>query len=362
MLELVKRHPSADALPAGFPFVEGAKDKGLKYSEALFCMHPRQLRIDATGPINPVGVWLPSLHTLNRRISGQKNEPCFFERHHAMDENGIRLRLNSHQIRHLLDTFSHESSGDHFLSKEAINALAGRAKNWQGETYNHVPAGEFAERARRATQQADGRNAVFDLPAEANPSTQEIQTKHWSVRLRPRSCADVDMHYRSATIATLWGGCEHDWLLKPCPYSRDCLNCTSHVCIKGLGKDDQERLERLKKLLDKIIVQQGLAIAAFERGDPGTRFWLEYQTAYRERVKELIGLLESPDVAEGAQIRLKGTANTHLHRVLQQKVRESVEQGMIEADAVAYLLSAYQENRALPLEAATPMLELRHGT
>ena len=170
------------------------------------------------------------------------------------------------------------------------------------------------------------------------------------------------MHYRSATIATIWGGCEHDWLLKPCPYSRDCLNCTSHVCIKGIGNDDQERLERLKKLLEKIIVQQGMSREAHERGDPGTKFWLDYQTAYRERVEELIDLLESPATPDGAQIRLNGTANTHLHRVLQQKVLESVERQMLETDAVEYLLAAYRENRALPLDTTTALLENHYGT
>ena len=347
-----------DRLPEGFPYVKGAKDKRLKYSEALFCMHPFQL---AKNPTNPLGLWMPSLETLAYYIRGNEHTSGFFVRHRVADDNGEPIHLKSHQIRHLIDTFSHESTGEHFQSREAINALAGRAAEWQGDTYNHVPAGEYAERARRATQQADGRNAVFDLPVVAGQSTEEIQTKHWSVRLRPLSCAGVDMHYRSATIATIWGGCEHDWLLKPCPYSRDCLNCTSHVCIKGIGKDDQERLERLKKLLDKIIVQQGMSREAHERGDPGTKFWLDYQTAYRERVEELIGLLENPATPDGAQIRLKGTANTHLHRVLQQKVLESVEQKLLETDAVEYLLAAYRENRALPLETTTAVLEHRHG-
>ncbi|MCM2309713.1 MAG: hypothetical protein NDI91_19845 [Sulfuritalea sp.] len=351
-----------DRLPKGFPYVKGAKDKRLKYSEALFCMHPFQLKHGENSTTDPVGVWRPDLNTLSHHLMGRKESPSFFERYRAMDENGNPVRLASHQIRHLIDTFGHESTGEHFLSKEAINALAGRAKDWQGNTYNHVLAGEYAERARRATQQADGRNPVFDLPVPARPATDDIALKHWSVRLRPRSCAEVDMHYRSATIATLWGGCEHDWLIKPCPYSRDCLNCTSHVCIKGLGKDDQERLERLKKFLDKIVIQQGLAQAAFERGDPGTSFWVDYQTVYRERVEGLIILLESSEYPQGTEFRLKGTSNTHLHRVLQRKVLESVEQKMIEADAVAYLLSAYRENRALPLEAAPDLLEHRHGT
>ena len=346
-------------LPPGFPYVKGAKNKHLKYSEALFCMHPFQLKTGAKSTTNPLSVWMPSLDTLTHLLRGRQNSPSFFERHRAEDEDGNPLRLKSHQIRHLLDTISHEGTGDDFLDVAFINAFAGRAKAWQGRTYDHSRAEDKAEIDRSATQQADGRSALFDLPG---PLTTETQTKHWSVRLKPRSTADIEMHYRSATVATVWGGCEHDWLLKPCPYNRDCLNCKSHVCIKGFGQDDQERLQRLKMLLDKIVVQQGLAQAALDRGEPGTNFWLEYQTLYRERVEELIRLLEDPNTADGAEIRLtNATANTHLHRVLQQKVLLAVESQLDERDAVNYLLAAYQENRALPLETTIPLLEHHHG-
>lgn len=349
-----------DRLPDGFPYVKGAKNKRLKYSEALFCMHPYQLATGEQRTTNPVGVWLPSLNTLSSYLHGTGRIISFFERHRAEDEDGNPLRLRSHSIRHLLDTIQHEGSGDSYLGRTFINAMAGREKAWQGNTYDHSSAEKKAEIVRAVTQQADGRSALFDLPAPAGAST-EIRTRHWSVRLKPRSTADLEIHERSATIATIWGGCEHDWLLKPCPYNRDCLNCASHVCIKGLGKDDQERLQRLKKLLDKIVRQQQLAKDALDRSYPGAKDWFDYQSLYRERVEELIHLLESPEYAEGAEIRLTGNTNTHLHRVLQQKVLHAVENQMGERDAVDYLVAAYRENRPLPLDSNFPLLENRDG-
>lgn len=347
-------------LPAGFPYVKRAKNKQLKYSKALFCMHPFQLKNGANSATNPVGLWMPRLDTLAHMLMGSEKSLSFFERHRVEDEEGNPLRLKSHQIRHLLDTISHEGTGDDFLDIAFINAFAGRAKAWQGRTYDHSGVADKAEIVRSATQQTDGRNTLFDLTA---PPATEIETKHWSVRLKPRSSADIEMHYRSATIPTIWGGCEHDWLLKPCPYNRDCLNCKNHLCIKGAGQDDQERLQRLKKLLDKIIVQQELAQTAQDRGEPGTKFWLEYQTLYRERIEELIDLLQDKNTADGAEIRLtNATANTHLHRVLQQKVLLAVENQLVEQDAVNYLLTAYQENRALPLKTTNPLPKLHNGT
>ncbi|MDO8943848.1 MAG: hypothetical protein Q7U75_11740, partial [Desulfobacterales bacterium] len=350
-----------DQLPDGFPYVKGAKNTRLKYGEALFCMHHYQLATGGKRTTNPVSVWLPSLDVLTIYLQGTKTFTSFFERHRAEeDEDGNPLRLRSHAIRHLLDTIQHEGSGESYLGRPFINAMAGREKSWQGNTYDHSSAEKKAEIVRAVTQQADGRSALFDLPAPARTST-EIQTKHWSVRLKPRSTADLEIHERSATIATIWGGCEHDWLLKPCPYNRDCLNCASHVCIKGLGKDDQERLQRLKRLLDKIVRQQQLAKDALDKGYPGAKHWFDYQTLYRERVEELVRLLESPELAEDAEIRLTGNTNTHLHRVLQQKVLYAVENQMGERDAVDYLVAAYRENRALPLGSALPILENRDG-
>lgn len=349
-----------DQLPDGFPYVKGAKNKRLKYGEALLCMHPYQLAIGEQRTTNPVGVWMPALTTLAGYLHGNGRIVPFFERYRVQDEEGNPMRLKSHTIRHLLDTIQHEGSGESYLGRTFINAMAGREKSWQGNTYDHSSAEKKAEIVRAVTQLPDGRSALFDLPTPAGAGT-EIQIRHWSVRLKPRSTADLEIQERSATIATIWGGCEHDWLLKPCPYNRDCLNCASHVCIKGLGKDDQERLLRLKKLLDKIVRQQKLAKDAMDRSYPGAKDWFDYQSLYRERVEELIRLLESPGLIEGAEIRLTGNANTHLHRVLQQKVLHAVENQMGERDAVDYLVAAYRENRPLPLDSNFPLLENRDG-
>lgn len=74
-------------------------------------------------------------------------------------------------------------------------------------------------------------------------------------------------------------------------------------------------------------------------------------------------MLEDPSITEGAEIRLSNaTANTHLHRVLQMKVLHAVENQLGDRDAVDYLVAAYRENRALPLDTTLPMLEHRNGT
>lgn len=337
-----------DQLPPGFPYVEGIKNKRLKYSEALFCMHANQLK-KGVAP-NPISVWVPDLSTLYRMLNGGPTISGFFERHGVRDDNGAAIGLTSHQVRHLLNTLAHEGSGDTFLDNDMINYWSGRDHAWQGVTYNHMPAEELARRAGEAMKREDGSYAVIELP-RTPPDDNLPQSSHWTVtRPSPKSCSGIEMHHRSAVLMTAYGCCEHDWLLEPCQFHKDCLNCKEHYCIKGAGKNDMERLERIRALLPKVVVQQGLAQAAADRQEPGASFWYEYQTNYRERLEQLIALLESSAVVEGAKIQLVGsTANSHLHRVLRATALRELESLSVEKDVIDALLIAYRENRALQL-------------
>lgn len=338
-----------ERLPKDFPYVDGAGNKRLKYSEALFCMHINQLR-KGHNP-TPVSLWIPSQATLAPLLAPiNPNVKGIFERHRVTREDGQPLRMNSHQLRHLLNTLGHEGSGDTFMDKDTINWWSGRDQAWQGVTYNHVPAEEIARRAGEALKKVNGGYGVIELPIPvpaAPPS-------HWSVtHPAPKSCADIEIHHRSAVLMTVWGGCEHDWMLEPCPFHQDCLNCKDHFCVKGFGKDDLERIARLRDLLAKVVHQQALARTATEAGECGASSYLAYQSTYRERIEQLISLLENPDVAEGAVIRLAGAAaNSHLHRVLREVALRELAGMPEKKDVIDALVLAYRENLALPLDRA----------
>lgn len=350
-------------LPVGFPYVATAKDSTLTYKDALFCMHPRMVTSSVNKRVSPVSLLVPTLETLMADLRG-RNTDSFFVRHRATDNSGRPLRLATHQIRHLLDTFAHKGTGDNFLDLAFVNAFAGRDMAWQGRTYDHSSPEDKAEIVRAATQQGDDSNALLGLSESVESAEAEAPVEmHWSITLRPRNIGSDDLHHRSATIATLWGGCEHDWLLKPCPYHRDCLNCVSHVCIKSSPSEDKERLDRLSVLLDKLCQQEKIARKASDRGEPGAKAWLEYQVKYKERVEELITLLASESVSEGAIIRLsQPTGNTHLHRVLQRKVRDVVDNRLKPSAALNSLVNAFRENRAVLSDSEDRQLEPVDGS
>jgi hypothetical protein len=335
-----------DHLPEGFPYIRGAKNKKLKYSEALFCMHFGQLRKGADS--NPISLWMPNLNNLRFLVNGSTTVTGLFERHNVCDDNGTLVRVKTHQIRHLINTLAHDGAGDTFIDAQMINYWSGRDKGWQGEAYNHVPAEERGRRAGELLRRSDGTFAVIELPP-TRPHVQEPQELHWAIsRPAPKSCADIEMNYRSAVLMTAYGCCEHDWLLEPCQNHKDCLNCKEHYCIKGAGKDDQERLERVQQTLQKVVVQQELAKAAANRGEIGAQSWYDYQTAYRERLEQLVTLLKHPNISEGSIIRPAGsTTSSHLQRVLRATALQSLENHSSEAVTIQNLSNVYRESLAL---------------
>jgi hypothetical protein len=119
-----------------------------------------------------------------------------------------------------------------------------------------------------------------------------------------------------------------------------------------------ERIGRLRELLNKVVHQQTLAKVADDAGEYRAASYYAYQTSYRERIEQLIALLVSPHVAEGAMIRLAGaTANSHLHRVLKEVALRELLGTPEKKDVVDALVLAYRENWALPLnETITPTI------
>lgn len=335
-----------ERLPQGFPYIDGVGNKRLKYSDALFCMHANQLKKGVS--IDPVSLWIPSLSTLAPMLApSARTIESIFQRHNMTGDQGHPLRMNSHQLRHLLNTLGHEGSGVTFIDKDTINWWSGRDSAWQGVTYNHVPVEEIARRTSEALKNNDGSYAVIELPT---PVPTVASPAHWSVtRPTSKSCADIEIHHRSAVLMTIWGGCEHDWLLEPCQFHQDCLNCKEHFCVKGFGKDDLERIGRLRELLSKVIHQQSLAKVADDAGEYGAASYYAYQTSYRERIEQLIALLINQDVTEGAMIRLAGApANSHLHRVLKEVALRELIETSDKKDIVDALVLAYRENWTLP--------------
>ncbi len=345
-----------DRVPDYFPYT--SKDKRLKYSEALFCMARFQLHTDKG--TSPVQLWKPRLGTLGSQLGGHEPTLDVFERHHYLDDNGQRLKVNSHQFRHLLNTLAHQGTGDTFLSADLINKWSGRKDGKQGAVYNNLSSEVRATQVANLLTCNDGTRMAIGIPPPNNRESASASEKviHWQISMKPKpkSCEDLDLTPRGANHPTLWGFCEHDFNFNPCEKFGDCINCKEHHCIKGAGKDNQEKLERINQLLERVREEADQAMAAADRGDPGADQWNATQQKYRDRLEQLVSILKDRGIADGAVVRLEGSnAQSHLHRVLRLVAMEALASNTAPALALKTMLSALDEDRGAALKHEEPL-------
>lgn len=301
--------------PKGFPWLN--KEKKIKYSNALFCMS-RNLIGDQRGT-SPVILWAPTNNVFNNDLSPRKslksNHQSIFDRHRYKTHDGNRLKLTSHQARHLLNTLANRGG----LSEEYLAKWAGRADPKQNRVYNNMSEWEMVAKA----EALDTSLTLFGPKGEVSQHV-------------PVSTQEINLMERGAVHVSLWGVCSHDFIMSPCEKFRDCLNCEEHVCIKGLGKDNAERLERIKIRLAQVEKDYAEAQEAIEKGYSGADKWYEYHQKTVERLRQLVEILESPKFPEGSQIKLRdGKDFSHLRRVIRLKAVEALERKTPDATLLA---------------------------
>ncbi len=259
-----------------------SKEKGIKYSNALFCMQ-RNLLHDQRG-ISPVILWPPTNNTFNNdlspRYSLDTDHQSIFDRYGYKVSDGGRIKMTSHQARHLLNTIAQRGG----LSQLKIAKWSGRAEAKQNRTYNHMSEYEMVALA----EELDTSLTLFGPTGEV--------ANHI-----PVSIQEFNTMEKGAVHVTEFGVCVHDFTMSPCEKYRDCLNCTEQICIKGeIGK-----LARIKKRLGEVEEQYLAAKKAMDDGLAGADRWYEYHKNTLGRLKELVSIIEDPSVLDGSQIKLR---------------------------------------------------------
>jgi hypothetical protein len=282
--------------PNDFPWL--SKEKGIKYSNALFCM-TRNLTGLQRGT-SPVILWKPTNNTFNDDLSPREtakhDHQSIFDRYGYLKQNGERIKLTSHQARHLLDTIA-ERGG---LSQTEIAKWSGRADVKQNRVYNHMSEYEMVAMA----EQLDTSLTLFGPAGEVG--------KHIPITIQ-----EINTLEKGALHVTEFGVCVHDFIISPCEKYRDCLNCSEQVCIKG----ETEKLSRIKKRFKEVQEQYFAAEKAMQDGFAGADRWYEYHKNTLTRLNELVSILENPEIEDGALIKLKNDkAFSPLRRAVESKL------------------------------------------
>ena len=280
-------------LADGFPVFCGKT--GLKWSEALCCMHRNLLH--ETLPTDWYGLLRPTANSVNYLLGTKGEGKGVPWKLGYREQDGSPIKLTTHQARHYVSTAAERGS----MAQEHLAKWAGRAMLQDNRVYNHMSEEEHVERARKLLEGSD------------------LAGTKTSLRIRePTTPAEWNLREKGPTHRTEFGACEHDWVMSPCTKHGDCLNCAEHAYVKG----DQEAYVRLKARCEQHLAEGEKALRAIQAGTRVADRWLEHALKSLIRELPLVRLLESDDIEDGTQIHLTDDSaeHSHLRRALDQRL------------------------------------------
>lgn len=265
-----------DMLPRGFPILDA--EIRLKYSEALFIV-PKNKFHSQRATYNCM-FEIITFNNIRDNLGGREKHgvSSMFGRLGFTEPDGSPIKISTHQFRHWLNTLAQKGG----LSQLDIAKWSGRKDIRQNEAYDHVTADEFLQKVRDID---DGN--MFGPLAEFVSKTPVSREEF------------LQLKFPTAHTTEL-GFCIHDWTMLPCDKHRDCINCTEHVCLKG----DIKKTERIRQCLIDAEAQLMRAEQALGDSYAGADRWLEHHRLTVERLKNLVMILDDPNVPVGAVIQL----------------------------------------------------------
>lgn len=294
-----------EKLPKEFPWFD--MERRVKYSQALFCMQRHLLRPDIT--TSPVQIVKPHANWINSDLETSKTltgylQKSIFDRNGFSGEGGGSLKVTSHQFRHLLNTMAQRGG----LSQVEVARWSGRANMKQNRDYDHMDEYELVDMLR-----------VHDDSLELYGSLEELREQ--IVTKLPMKRQEINLLMMPTAHITEYGFCVHDFTMAPCQKHLDCLNCTEQVCVKG-----DKRLEGVRFIYEKNKELLAKANQEIADGSAGADRWYEHLLQTKERAKELIAILENPEIKNGAIIKLKNSEEfSPLRRAVEAKMQKKID-------------------------------------
>lgn len=263
-------------LPADWPVCDAKT--GLRYSEALLVV-PKNF-FHSKKPTWRCMIEKVSTAVFNNQVGAgvEHGKSSVFSRLGFTEPDGGPIRMTSHKFRHYLNTLAQRKN----LDQITIALWSGRRDVRQNAAYDHVTAEEILELIRQADA-SDAVGPIAETPANLPMTREEF----------------IELRYPTVHT-TEYGFCVHDWSMVPCQKHRACIDCTEHLCVKG----DREKTERVRSSLADAEAQLQRDEEALAEGVIGADRWFEHNRAKVDRLRNLLTILDNPDVPPGTIIQL----------------------------------------------------------
>ncbi len=260
-------------LPTTFPYVPG--DAGLLCKDALGIVRKNEMQAHKA---TYLCMFECVDYTIIDNRLGVPNKASIFDRLNYTEDDGSRIQLNSHSLRHYLNMLAQMGG----LSSAEIAIFSGRKDVKQNRSYDHMSSEEVQAPISQAIQ---GGFTTSLVP---------VGSRHLVNRTDFKGIGVVAAH------TTDFGYCTHNFAAEPCQMYRDCINCEEQECLKG-EKTKEANLRQLKDETDYLL---DVARKALTDEEYGADNWVKHHSMTLERVNALLGIMDDPTVPNGSRIRL----------------------------------------------------------
>jgi hypothetical protein len=190
----------------------------------------------------------------------------------ALAEHEPAFELTTHMARHYLNNIAQKVN----VPQADIALWSGRKLVTQNNAYDHETAEELVARIK-------SKRGPEKLPV---------------IKIDNRAAWEMSI-VKETAHTTQFGWCQQSLRQDPCQMFGQCLNCQHLVCVKGA----EGKLANIKSELEREKTLQAAALGKKEQGYPVKDRWLDLFAKKIARLEDLIAILESPDVEDGAAIQ-----------------------------------------------------------
>ncbi|MGY4595659.1 hypothetical protein ACVWXL_003405 [Bradyrhizobium sp. GM22.5] len=203
-----------------------------------------------------------------------------FGRLELRNEAGELYKINTHAVRHFLNTCAQEG----LLSQLDIARWSGRKDVGQNADYDHTGGIQLARELERIIEAGGMEGPIADTFEHLPPTDRDGFLKG---------------RFATAHFTSI-GACINDFSTAPCPTHGVCGGCSEHLVVKGKPGHQAEA----ERLLQEHQAELDLARSEMADGIFNASAWVEHNERVVAGLQKTVAVHQDPDIPDGAFVQI----------------------------------------------------------
>ncbi|MBR0910165.1 hypothetical protein [Bradyrhizobium japonicum] len=253
-------------------------DPRLKLSDFMFLVPKHFFREDSAA--QPYVLTFVTDQQISAFLGCHKGTKGIFERLDVRNEEGVPYQVNTHALRHFLNTCAQEG----LLSQLDIARWSGRKDVRQNADYDHTGGIHLARELRKVLETEAMKGPIADTVEQLPPVDRDAFLKG---------------RFATAHFTSI-GACVQDFSLAPCPSHGACAGCGEHLVVKG----KPEHVAEAERLLQEHQTMLDIARAEMADGTYNAAAWVDHNERVVDGLKKTVAVHADPTIPDGTMVQV----------------------------------------------------------